>query len=163
MNERFCWSINTGESMYRSPCENVAEWVRPYFTGSFTCKAWCCTRFSALWFPNEALLNQYKYPRCCSFIWGLRLVLNVLSRISSWNWGKKNMTILCLESVFFLSPNFSLRYWKPLFSRSIAFREFFITLRIKWWNGYFRGRGLSYLPTPPLGQDMTQGQFLSGV
>ena len=22
---------------------------------------------------------------------------------------------------------------------------------------------LSYLPTPPLGQDMTQGQFLSGV
>ena len=23
--------------------------------------------------------------------------------------------------------------------------------------------GLSYLPTPPLGQDMTQGQFLSGV
>ena len=23
--------------------------------------------------------------------------------------------------------------------------------------------GLSYLPTPPLGQDMTQGQFLSGI
>ena len=23
--------------------------------------------------------------------------------------------------------------------------------------------GQSYLPTPPLGQDMTQGQFLSGV
>ena len=23
--------------------------------------------------------------------------------------------------------------------------------------------GLSYLPTPPLGQDMTQGQFLSRV
>ena len=23
--------------------------------------------------------------------------------------------------------------------------------------------GLSYLPTPPLGQDMIQGQFLSGV
>ena len=22
---------------------------------------------------------------------------------------------------------------------------------------------ISYLPTPPLGQDMTQGQFLSGV
>ena len=22
---------------------------------------------------------------------------------------------------------------------------------------------VSYLPTPPLGQDMTQGQFLSGV
>ena len=22
---------------------------------------------------------------------------------------------------------------------------------------------LSYLPTPPIGQDMTQGQFLSGV
>ena len=27
-----------------------------------------------------------------------------------------------------------------------------------WWFIY-----LSYLPTPPLGQDMTQGQFLSGV
>ena len=25
------------------------------------------------------------------------------------------------------------------------------------------GNLLSYLPTPPLGQDMTQGQFLSGV
>ena len=24
------------------------------------------------------------------------------------------------------------------------------------------GAGESYLPTPPLGQDMTQGQFLSG-
>ena len=28
--------------------------------------------------------------------------------------------------------------------------------------GYFT-QPLSYLPTPPLGQDMTQGQFLSGV
>ena len=26
-----------------------------------------------------------------------------------------------------------------------------------------RSTPLSYLPTPPLGQDMTQGQFLSGV
>ena len=28
------------------------------------------------------------------------------------------------------------------------------------WSTYIR---FSYLPTPPLGQDMTQGQFLSGV
>ena len=28
--------------------------------------------------------------------------------------------------------------------------------------GIWKSR-LSYLPTPPLGQDMTQGQFLSGV
>ena len=34
------------------------------------------------------------------------------------------------------------------------------------WNLNFSGvhpRHYSYLPTPPLGQDMTQGQFLSGV
>ena len=29
------------------------------------------------------------------------------------------------------------------------------------WHGY--GHARYYLPTPPLGQDMTQGQFLSGV
>ena len=28
---------------------------------------------------------------------------------------------------------------------------------------FFIGHSLSYLPSPPLGQDMTQGQFLSGV
>ena len=37
-----------------------------------------------------------------------------------------------------------------------------VIIRIKMiYNGLFLGR--HYLPTPPLGQDMTQGQFLSGV
>ena len=31
------------------------------------------------------------------------------------------------------------------------------------WFGLVWFYGISYLPTPPLGQDMTQGQFLSGV
>ena len=30
-------------------------------------------------------------------------------------------------------------------------------------RGSFAGRVIPYLPTSPLGQDMTQGQFLSGV
>ena len=30
-------------------------------------------------------------------------------------------------------------------------------------NHKINSQPLSYLPTPPLGQDMTQGQFLSGV
>ena len=30
-------------------------------------------------------------------------------------------------------------------------------------RGSVPGRVIPYLPTPPLGQDMTQGQFLSGV
>ena len=35
----------------------------------------------------------------------------------------------------------------------------------EWWgyNGTKTEQELSYLPTPPLRQDMTQGQFLSGV
>ena len=41
--------------------------------------------------------------------------------------------------------------------RSWSFREYKVPLQVysdqKWY----------YLPTPPLGQDMTQGQFLSGV
>ena len=36
-----------------------------------------------------------------------------------------------------------------------------LCLQFEWFSvGY---RFLSYLPTPLLGQDMTQGQFLSGV
>ena len=30
-------------------------------------------------------------------------------------------------------------------------------------EGFISSVSLSYLPTPPLGQDMTQGQFLSRV
>ena len=41
-------------------------------------------------------------------------------------------------------------------------------IKVKGWDGFcLVNEGnitfLSYLPTPPLGQDMTQGQFLSGV
>ena len=31
------------------------------------------------------------------------------------------------------------------------------------WESKYEFQGRYYLPTPPLGQDMTQGQFLSGV
>ena len=31
------------------------------------------------------------------------------------------------------------------------------------WVDYNLQTSISYLPTPPLGQDMTQSQFLSGV
>ena len=31
------------------------------------------------------------------------------------------------------------------------------------WSSTLSYTSMSYLPTPPLGQDMTQGQFLSGV
>ena len=34
--------------------------------------------------------------------------------------------------------------------------------RDRWWESY-ENLDRYYLPTPPLGQDMTQGQFLSGV
>ncbi len=30
-------------------------------------------------------------------------------------------------------------------------------------TNYIHAEYISYLPTPPLGQDMSQGQFLSGV
>ena len=44
-------------------------------------------------------------------------------------------------------------------TRGVALCGFFRYLRpILTIRGIF-----SYLPTPPLGQDMTQGQFLSGV
>ena len=29
----------------------------------------------------------------------------------------------------------------------------------KWWTGTWEKKERYYLPTPPLGQDMTQGQF----
>ena len=41
-------------------------------------------------------------------------------------------------------------------------RVTFLSRELQNWiltNGY----SLAYLPSPPLGQDMTQGQFLSGV
>ena len=38
-------------------------------------------------------------------------------------------------------------------NKEFYFKQFNLALDIR----------LSYLPTPPLGQDMTQGQFLSGV
>ena len=47
---------------------------------------------------------------------------------------------------------------------------FQVGFKFGWLTGWFVLRHLkysgfiiSYLPTPPLGQDMTQGQFLSGV
>ena len=40
----------------------------------------------------------------------------------------------------------------------IARPEFELTYYVRMYIRIF-----SYLPTPPLGQDMTQGQFLSGV
>ena len=49
-------------------------------------------------------------------------------------------------------------------------RIYSIKENYSYWSIYFYDRyvcscfnDLSYLPTPPFGQDMTQGQFLSGV
>ena len=44
-----------------------------------------------------------------------------------------------------------------LYSRIVKVQPEFVVL---WPINHCR---LSYLPTPPLGKDMTQGQFLSGV
>ena len=43
-------------------------------------------------------------------------------------------------------------------------KNLFVSLDlVKEKNATEISNSLSYLPTPPLGQDMTQGQFLSGV
>ena len=45
----------------------------------------------------------------------------------------------------------------------ISQRTFETSLFIRCGEKRFSQRHISFLPTPPLGQDMTQGQLLSGV
>ena len=45
--------------------------------------------------------------------------------------------------------------WVGKSEKIVSYKQVITALRFKF--------SLSYLPTPPLGQDMTQGQFLSGV
>ena len=52
---------------------------------------------------------------------------------------------------------------EPLYSPSGGLKSKITELLKGWFCHQISHKGWYYLPTPPLGQDMTQGQFLSGV
>ena len=58
--------------------------------------------------------------------------------------------------------------WRSVFVHSLKFINYiwicmWVYNRKSEWRFYFRLNNYPIYPTPPLGQDMTQGQFLSGV
>ena len=73
--------------------------------------------------------------------------------------------IVCLSSLGFKAlciVNNFLIIWSICLFFACTFKENSKYLT-KWISQLFIPFIISYLPTPPLGQDMTQGQFLSGV
>ena len=67
-----------------------------------------------------------------------------------------------VKVVFKLLDNVT--YWPPTQGTRTSGRRYQgITLTVDGLNWVTLAGSRSYLPTPPLGQDMTQGQFLSGV
>ena len=56
-----------------------------------------------------------------------------------------------------------MKYPLEPFFFSFSFAAILIWLDLFWFYGISTLAGYSYLPTPPLGQNMTQGQFLSEV
>ena len=88
------------------------------------------------------------------------LALNNLQRMTCHKTQKPNQTrvqIICVKWKY-LSPS---NYVKIICVRNI---DSILKCEIYWCSiEILEINCSSYLPTPPLGQDMTQGQFLSGV
>ena len=56
--------------------------------------------------------------------------------------------------------------FKKILQRIVGFHLYSFYYQVCWENVAIENLAILtryYLPTPPLGQDMTQGQFLSGV
>ena len=127
MNESFCWSANTGVSMYRSPWENTYEFVLTSST-CFACCFWMVCKIGEKWqyncfFTGCRFQDQFKKyaPFFSSSHLAFSLRVQVVHANSSTNtaiaW--KNSPFILLEIRFpysrspvYRNPGLRLEFWE---------------------------------------------------